>query len=210
MADMVETTITETAPVEGSGVAPSQKSFTQEDVDRIVTERVARAKKGIPSDDELNEFRAWKTQKQTDAEKMAELSSSLNDKSREVDERTKERDDAVKDRDRYKTDRDKFKTERDTANGKLSELEAKLTQIERERYLLSKGVPEKDLDYYVFKIGKEVTEENPFEKAAEAFLQDFEGVPVAKIDTGANLSGGANALSANEQMNQIFRKARRM
>lgn len=203
----VETT---TITAEETAVAPSQKTFTQEDIDRIVTERIARERKGRPSDEELNEFRAWKTQKQTDAEKMAELSSNLNDKTRELDERTKERDNVVKDRDRYKTEKEKLKSERDTATGRVTELEAKLTQIERERYLLGKGVPEKDLDYYVFKIAKEVTDENPFEKAAEAFLQDFEGVPVAKFDTGANLSGGASALSANEQMNQIFRKARRM
>ena len=210
MADMVETTITEAKPAEGDGAEQRQRTFTQEDVDRIVTERVARAKKGVPTDDELNEFRQWKSQKQTDAEKMAELSNALNERQREAEERAKERDGAVKDRDRYKTDRDKYKSELDTANGKLNEVEAKLTQIERERYLLGKGVPEKDLDYYVFKISKEVTDENPFEKAAEAFLQDFEGVPVAKFDTGANLSGGASTLSANDQMNQIFRKARRM
>lgn len=202
---------TETSPT------PQARTFSQEEVDRIVTERIARVKKGIPSDDEINEYRAWKTQKQTDAEKMAELSNSLNDTKRERDDITKERDNAVKerdnatkDKDRYKTERDKYKSENATLNGRLSEMEAKMTQYERERFLLAKGVPEKDLDYYVFKINKEVTEENPFDKAAEAFLKDFDGAPVVKLETGADLSGGAGTMTANEQMNSIFRKARRM
>lgn len=213
-ADTVTITTTGTSPMV-TGTAPmvtereQVKTFTQDEVNSIVADRLARQKKGMPSDDEIKEYRDWKAKQQSDAEKMAELTSSLNDTVRERDDAVKERDSAAKKRDEYKLDRDKFRTERDTASKALEEANAKLTQYERERFLLSKGVPEKDLDYYAFKIGKEVTEENTFEKAAEAFLKDYDGALVARFDTGADLSGGAGASTPNEQMNAIFRKARR-
>lgn len=44
-------------PAEGEGT--EVKTFTQAEVDNIVARRVARATKGMPSQDELNEFREW-------------------------------------------------------------------------------------------------------------------------------------------------------
>ena len=49
----------------------------------------------------------------------------------------------------------------------LSKARERVTQLERERTLLSQGVPEEDLDYYVFKIGKLVSDEKDFDTAAK-------------------------------------------
>ena len=40
------------------------------------------------------------------------------------------------------------------------------------KFLLDKGVPTGDVDYYAFKIGKLVTDTTDFEKAAEQFLKE--------------------------------------
>lgn len=46
-----------------------EKTFTQEEVNALITKRVAAAKKGMPSDDELSAFRTWKENQQTEAER---------------------------------------------------------------------------------------------------------------------------------------------
>ena len=64
--------------------------------------------------------------------------------------------------------------ERDGAEelqAELSKARERVTQLERERTLLSQGVPEEDLDYYVFKIGKLVSDEKDFDTAAREFLK---------------------------------------
>ena len=53
----------------------------------------------------------------------------------------------------------------------LEEARSRLTQLERERELLRQGVPEEDLDYYVFRIGKLVTDEKDFRTAAGEYLK---------------------------------------
>lgn len=96
----------------------------------------------------------------------------------EMDARTKERDDAL----------------------------AELEQMKRERYLLQKGVSAEDVDYYAYKIGKQVTDQMDFRQAADAYLKEHRtagrGV---RIDTGAQLGGGGKAPTANETMNSILR-----
>ena len=90
----------------------------------------------------------------------------------------------------------------------LSRAEERVTQLERERALLSQGVPEEDLDYYVFKIGKLMTGEKDFDTAAKEFLKQH-GAPrraSAPHSTGASLAGRATApRSTNETMNRILR-----
>ena len=75
-------------------------------------------------------------------------------------------------------------------------------------YLLSQGVAEEDLDYYVFKIGKLMTGEKDFDTAAKEFLKQH-GAPrraSAPHSTGASLAGRATApRSTNETMNRILR-----
>lgn len=49
------------------------KTFTQEEVDNIVKERLAKAKKGIPSKDELTKYNEWKESQKTQQDKYDEL-----------------------------------------------------------------------------------------------------------------------------------------
>ena len=92
----------------------------------------------------------------------------------------------------------------------LAETRSRLETAERERHLLARGVPEEDLDYYVYKIGKLVTEEKDFSAAAKEYLKKN---PVRRgavsVSSGGQLSGGGNrpAQSGNEIMNRIIRGA---
>ena len=103
--------------------------------------------------------------------------------------------------------------ERDGAEelrAELSLTRARVTQLERERTLLSQGVPEEDLDYYVFKIGKLVSEEKDFETAAKEFLKQraSDRRAAAPRSTGASLSGRpSRPRSTNDTMNRILRGA---
>lgn len=108
------------------------------------------------------------------------------------------------------TDRDTITTltsERDTARSDLADAKARLEQYEREKFLASKGVPTDDLDYFVFKIGKLVTDKKSFESAAEEFLKD--NVPnKVRIDMTAPLDRGKPAATtANDAMNALIRGA---
>lgn len=99
--------------------------------------------------------------------------------------------------------------------GKAEELRAELgrarervIQLERERILLGQGVPEDDLDYYVFKIGKLVSPEKDFRTAAKEFLKEHGAHPrgPAQRSTGASLSGRpARTQSTNDTMNRLLR-----
>ena len=92
----------------------------------------------------------------------------------------------------------------------LSRVRERVTQLERERTLLSQGVPEEDLDYYVFKIGKLVSEEKDFETAAKEFLKQraSDRRAAAPRSTGASLSGRpSRPRSTNDTMNRILRGA---
>ena len=83
-----------------------------------------------------------------------------------------------------------------------------VTRLERERVLLSRGVPEDDLDYYLFKIGRLVTPEKDFSAAAKDFLKQHrprQAVGPA-LSTGASLASAApRPQTPNEAMNRILR-----
>ena len=103
--------------------------------------------------------------------------------------------------------------ERDGAEelrAELSKARERVIQLERERTLLSQGVPEEDLDYYVFKIGKLVSDEKDFDTAAKEFLKQraSERRAAAPRSTGASLSGRpSRPRSTNDTMNRILRGA---
>lgn len=67
--EKVENVETETTENTGAEV----KTFTQEELDNIVKERLARVEKKIPSKDELAKFNEWKESQKTEAEKQAEV-----------------------------------------------------------------------------------------------------------------------------------------
>lgn len=52
---------------------PAEKTFTQAEVDTIVAKRLAKAQKGMPGDEELTAFRAWKDSQQTEQQKWDAL-----------------------------------------------------------------------------------------------------------------------------------------
>lgn len=53
--------------------APAEKTFTQTELDSIVGKRIAKAMKGMPGEEELTAFRAWKASQQTEQEKWDAL-----------------------------------------------------------------------------------------------------------------------------------------
>ena len=59
-------------PEAGEGRGEEAKTFTQEELDKIVKERVARAKKDQPSKEELEAFKQWQESQKTEEEKKNE------------------------------------------------------------------------------------------------------------------------------------------
>lgn len=110
------------------------------------------------------------------------------------------------------TERDRWNAltgERDAAKTALATANAELEQLKREKFLTGKGVPADDLDYYVFKIGKLVTDSKTFEQAAEDFLKENAPNKV-RVDMTAPLDRGKPAAStANDAMNALIRGALR-
>lgn len=89
----------------------------------------------------------------------------------------------------------------------LAEARVELEQNRREKFLIAQGVSSDDVDYYSYKIGKMVTDELTFEKAAEKFLGDKNQTPKVRVDLAASVNGGGNPNTANETMNALIRGA---
>lgn len=66
MAEETTTTTTATAAQEPT----TEKTFTQAEVDTIVSKRLAKAMKGVPGEEEITAYRAWKESQQSEKEKM--------------------------------------------------------------------------------------------------------------------------------------------
>ena len=110
------------------------------------------------------------------------------------------------------TEKEKWDTmtrERDESKAALTAAQAELEQYKREKFLLGKGVPAEDVDYYAFKIGKLVTDTVDFEKAAETYLKDNPPAGTVHVDLSAPLGGGIPAQNANETMNSLIRGMRK-
>lgn len=60
---------TRTTAVTTQEPAP-EKTFTQAEVDTIVSKRLAKATKGMPSEEEITAYRAWKDSQQSEKERM--------------------------------------------------------------------------------------------------------------------------------------------
>ena len=108
MADETNTNATETKNMaENSGGDPkgdaqkadavstpeseqAEKTFTQKELDDIVKQRLDRAKKDMPSKDELKAFREWKDSQKTAEEKAAEQLAEVT-AARDTAEREKSR-----------------------------------------------------------------------------------------------------------------------
>lgn len=153
----------------------SEKTFTQAEVDAIITRRLAKEKKGMPDEAELTAFRAWKDSQQTEQQRMNTITQ-----------------------------------ERDTAKSDLAAAQAKIEQYEREKLMLKKGVPAEDVDYYVFKAGKLVSDSKTFEQAADEVIKARQ--PQSNrlvVNLGGSLQGGGGEKTSNDAMNALIRGARK-
>lgn len=86
----VETETTTTEEVENNSEKVVEKTFTQQELDNIVKERLAKAKKGIPSKEELAEYNEWKESQKTQQDKYDELVKQDNEKSTTISNLQKE------------------------------------------------------------------------------------------------------------------------
>ncbi len=95
--------------------------------------------------------------------------------------------------------------ERDTALAQLEEMR-------NTNYLRDKGVKPEDLDYVLFKAGKNVDEKMDFKKAADAFLKENpkytgKGYNFRVVSTGTPDGGTGTAQTAHDAINASIRSA---
>lgn len=86
----VETETTTTEEVETNSVEVVEKTFTQDEVNAIVKERLAKEKKGIPSKDELAAYNEWKESQKSQQDKYNELIQKSTEKDTEINDLKKE------------------------------------------------------------------------------------------------------------------------
>lgn len=75
MADEKDTDIDQGKTQESAAETTAQeqgKTFTQAEVDKIISDRLKREREKLPNDDELKSYREWKKAQQSEAEKAAE------------------------------------------------------------------------------------------------------------------------------------------
>lgn len=109
-----------------------------------------------------------------------------------------------------KTEQEKWENlskENEANKAALAQALAEIEQGKREKFLISNGVPAEDVDYYSFKIGKMVTDDVTFEKAAEQFLGEKKRPTTVRVDFSAPVGGGKPTNNANEAMNALIRGA---
>lgn len=58
--------------------AAPAKTFTQDEVDAVLGKRLAKAMKGIPSEEELNAYRSWKDGQQAEQQRQAQRDKEFN------------------------------------------------------------------------------------------------------------------------------------
>ena len=88
----------------------------------------------------------------------------------------------------------------------LETARGQVTRLEHERYLLARGVPEEDVDYYTFKIERMEGAQDDFKKAAREYIKAH---PIRRVtvNSGAELSGSrkSKAQTPSELMNSLLR-----
>ena len=86
----VETETTTTENVENNSENVVEKTFTQDEVNAIVKERLAKAQKGIPSKEELTKYNEWKDSQKSQQDKYDELVKVGNEKDNTISNLQKE------------------------------------------------------------------------------------------------------------------------
>lgn len=84
-----ETTQQETEPAKSAENTSAEKTFTQKELDEIVKQRLDRAKKDMPTKDELKAFREWRDSQKTAEQKAADDIAAANS-AKETAEREKQ------------------------------------------------------------------------------------------------------------------------
>ena len=93
------------------------------------------------------------------------------------------------------------------------ERDAALAQVEEMKninYLRDKGVKPDDIDYVLFKVGKNVDDKTDFKKAADAFLKEnprFTGQGYKVVSTGKPDGGSGTSQTVNDSINASIRSA---
>lgn len=85
-----ETNPTDGADGEGEGTETNpteEKTFTQEEVNRMIKDRVAREKKGQLSKEELKAYQDWKESQKTEAQKQSEALTNAEKANQDAEER---------------------------------------------------------------------------------------------------------------------------
>ena len=92
-----------------------------------------------------------------------------------------------------------------------SDLDSALADMEmtrRENWLLRKGIDPEEVDYYVYRISKEMDGETDFEDAAEEYFKKHKQRQTVRMDTGARLNSNRGSKSINDTMNDLIRNAK--
>jgi len=76
----VETETTNVEETESNSAEVVEKTFTQDEVNAIVKERLAKAQKGIPSKEELTKYNEWKESQKSQEDKYNDLIKSSEEK----------------------------------------------------------------------------------------------------------------------------------
>lgn len=84
-----ENTQREAEPAKSAESTPAEKTFTQKELDDIIKQRLDRAKKDMPTKDELKAFREWKDSQKTAEQKAADDIAAANS-AKEAAEREKQ------------------------------------------------------------------------------------------------------------------------
>ena len=88
--NLVETETTTIEQVENNSEQVVEKTFTQDEVNAIVKERLAKAQKGIPSKEELTKYNEWKDSQKSQQDKYDELVKVGNEKDNTISNLQKE------------------------------------------------------------------------------------------------------------------------
>ncbi len=86
----------------------------------------------------------------------------------------------------------------------------RVAEMENMEYLRSKGVKQEDLDYVLFKAGKNVDDKTDFKKAADAFLKGnprYTGRGYTVVSTGSPDGGTGTGQAPHESINAAIRAA---
>ena len=87
---------------------------------------------------------------------------------------------------------------------------AKIAEMENSNYLRDKGVKAEELDYVLFKVGKQVDDKTDFKKAVDAYLKEnprFTGQGYKVVSTGKPDGGSGAGQTTNDSINASIRSA---